>query len=57
MNNNLNSLIDEYEFLSNSINNIFKNTNKEITNLLLENNIKTKNNKISFSDVLLYKFL
>ena len=57
MSNNYKSLIDEYEFLSNSLNKIFKNNNKEIKNLLLKNNIKTRNNKISFSDVLLYKFL
>jgi len=57
MSNNFNSLNDEYEFLSNSLNKIFKNNNKEIKNLLLKNNIKTRNNKISFSDVLLYKFL
>ena len=57
MSNNFNSLIDEYEFLSNSLNKIFKNNNKEIKNLLLKNNIKTINNKISFSNVLLYKFL
>jgi len=57
MSNNFNSLIDEYEFLSNSLNEIFKNNNKEIKNLLLKNNIKTINNKISFSNVLLYKFL
>ena len=42
-------------FLSNSLNKIFKNNNNEIKNLLLKNNIKTINNKISFSDVLLYK--
>ena len=55
MSNNYNSLIDEYEFLSNSLNKIFKNNNNVIKNLLLKNNIKTINNKISFSDVLLYK--
>ena len=55
MSNNYNSLIDEYEFLSNSLNKIFKNNNNKIKNLLLKNNIKTINNKISFSDVLLYK--
>ena len=33
---NFNSLIDEYEFLSNSLNKIFKNNNKEIKNLLLK---------------------
>ena len=52
MSNNFNSLINEYEFLYNSLNKIFKNTNEEIKNLLLKNNIKTRNNKISFSDVL-----
>jgi len=57
MSNNFNLLIDEYEFLSNSLNKIFKNNNKEIKNLLLKNNIKTRNNKISFSNALLYKFL
>jgi len=57
MNNNYNLLISEYDFLSNSLNNIFKNTNEEIKKILLKNNIKTRNNKISFSDVLLYKFL
>jgi len=48
MSNNFNSSIDEYEFLSNSLNKIFKNNNKEIKNLLLKNNIKTINTKISF---------
>ena len=48
MSNNFNSLIDEYEFLSNSLNEIFKNNNKEIKNLLLKNNIKTRNNKLVF---------
>jgi len=57
MSNNFNLLIDEYEFLSNYLNKIFKNNNKEIKNLLLKNNIKTINNKISFLDVQLYKFL
>jgi hypothetical protein len=50
MSNNL--LIDEYDFLSNSLNKIFKNTDEEIT---IKNNFKTRNNKISFSDVLLSK--
>jgi hypothetical protein len=57
MSNNYNLLIEEYNSLSNSLNNIFKNNNQEIKNLLLKNNIKTRNNKISFSDVILYKFL
>ena len=48
MSNNFNLLIDEYEFLSNYLNKIFKNNNKEIKNLLLKNNIKTINTKISF---------
>ena len=30
---NYNSLIDEYDFLSNSLNNIFKKTNEEIKKL------------------------
>jgi ABC-type glucose/galactose transport system permease subunit len=57
MNNNLDLLFNEYKILSDSLNKIFINTNKEIINLLLKKNIKTRNNKISFSDVLLYKFL
>ena len=59
MNNyNYKTLLDEYNFLSNSLNNIFKTTNHDLKNLLLINNgIKTRRNKLSFSDVLLYKFL
>ena len=56
-NNNYKTLLDEYNFLSNSLNNIFKTTNDDLKNLLIKNGIKTRNNKISFSDVLLYKFL
>lgn len=56
-NNNYKSLLNEYEFFSNSINNIFKTTNDDNSKLLIKNNIKTRNNKINFSDVLLYKFL
>ena len=56
-NNNYKTLLDEYNFLSNSLNNIFKTTDVDIKNLLLKDGIKTRNNKISFSDVLLYKFL
>jgi hypothetical protein len=56
-NNNYKTLIDEYDFLSKSLNNIFKNVNIEIKNLLFKSGIKTRNNKITFSDVLLYKFL
>jgi hypothetical protein len=55
--NNYKTLLDEYDFLSKSLNNIFKNVNIEIKNLLFKSGIKTRNNKISFSDVLLYKFL
>ena len=56
-NNNYKTLLDEYNFLSNSLNDIFKTTNIDIKSLLLKDGIKTRNNKISFSDVLLYKFL
>ena len=56
-NNNYKTLLDEYNFLSNSLNDIFKKNNIDIKNLLLKDGIKTRNNKISFSDVLLYKFL
>ena len=56
-NNNYKSLLNEYEIFSNSINNIFKTTNDDNSKLLIKNNIKTRNNKINFSDVLLYKFL
>jgi len=56
-NNNYKTLLDEYEFLSKSLNNIFKNVITEIKNSLFKSGIKTRNNKISFSDVLLYKFL
>ena len=51
-NNNYKTLLDEYEFLSKSLNNIFKNINTEIKNLLFKSDTKTRNNKISFSDVL-----
>ncbi len=54
---NYKTLLDEYNFLSNSLNNIFKTINNDLKNLLIKNGIKTRNNKISFSDVLLYKFL
>ena len=57
-NNNYKTLLDKYNFLSNSlINNIFKTTNDDLKKLLIKNDIKTRNNKISFSDVFLYKFL
>ncbi len=56
-NDNYKTLLDEYNFLSNSLNNIFKTINNDLKNLLIKNGIKTRNNKISFSDVLLYKFL
>ena len=49
--------MDEYNFLSNSLNNIFKTTDDDIKKLLIKNGIKTRNNKISFSDIILYKFL
>ena len=55
--NNYKSLLEEYDFLSKSLNNIFKNVNTDIINSLFKSGIKTRNNKISFSDVLLYKFL
>jgi hypothetical protein len=58
MNNyNYKTLLDEYNFLSNALNNIFTTTNDDIKNLLIKKGIKTRNNKINFSDVLLYKFL
>ena len=56
-NNNYKTLLDEYNFLSNSLNNIFKTTDNDIKKLLIKNGIKTRNNKISFSDIILYKFL
>ena len=55
-NDNYKTLMDEYNFLSNSLNNIFKNNDNVIKKMLLDKKIKTRNNKISFSDVLLYKF-
>lgn len=57
MNNNYKTLINEYEDLSKSLNNIFKTTDIDIKNLLNKKEIKTRKNKINFSDVLLYKFL
>ena len=56
-NNNYKILLDEYDFMSKSLNNIFKVSDNNIKNLLTKNGIKTRNNKIKFSDVLLYKFL
>lgn len=56
-NNNYKTLLDEYNFLSNLLNEIFKTTNDDIKSLLIKKGIKIRNNKISFSDVLLYKFL
>ena len=53
-NNNYKTLLDKYNFLSNSLNNIFKTTNDDLKNLLIKNGIKTRNNKINFSGVLLY---
>ena len=57
MTNNYNSLINEYDILSKSLNNIFKDINDIIKKSLLNKNIKTRYNKINFSDVVLYKLL
>lgn len=46
--NNYKTLLDEYNFLSNSLNEIFKTTNDDIKSLLIKKGIKTRNNKISF---------
>ena len=34
-NNNYKTFLDEYNFLSNSLNNIFKTTNNDLKNLLI----------------------
>lgn len=54
-NNNYKTLLDDYDLLSKSLNNIFKTTDSDIKKLLSK--IKTRNSKITFSEVLLYKFL
>ena len=45
-NNNYKTLLDEYDFMSKSLNNIFKVSDNNIKNLLTKNGIKTRNNKI-----------
>ena len=38
------------------INNLFNNSNNEIIEMLTNKNIKTRTNKLTFNDALLYKF-
>jgi len=38
------------------INNLFNNSNNEIIKMLINKNIKTRKNKLTFNDALLYKF-
>ena len=51
------NLQDKLKILTLELNNIFANSNLDIKNILDAKNIKTRNNKLSFTDALLYKFL
>jgi hypothetical protein len=52
LNNNINIAI-----LKNDLNNIFRHTNDNIKSMLYQDNIKTRTYKLTFEDVVLYKFL
>lgn len=57
-NNTIKSLNNDLLSFSKSINSIFTNIDKDISDLIYKTSkIKTRNSKLSFSDVLYYKFL
>ncbi len=52
-----NNIINNINNLKNDLNNLFKNADIEIANLLKDENINTRTRKLTFKDVICYKFL